>query len=52
MHTYIYRQKYTPEIWEPYGETQQFPLLGKRVKCDRDLSENKLQDSVGTSARD
>lgn len=48
----IYRQKYTPAIWEPYGETQQFPVLGKRLKCDRDLSENKLQDSVGTSARD
>lgn len=34
------------------GETQQFPVLGKRLKGDRDLSENKLQDSVGISARD
>lgn len=28
------------------------PYTGKRLKCDRRPSENKLHNSVGTSARD
>lgn len=48
-HIYIYRLKYTPEVWEPCEETQNSLYWEKEPSH---LSENELQDSVGTSAMD
>ena len=53
IHRYIYLQTkiYSRNMGATWGNTA-IPCTGKRLKSDRDLSENKLQDSVGTSARD
>lgn len=42
---------YSRSMGAMWGNTT-IPCTGKKLKCDRDLSENELQDSVGTSARD
>lgn len=52
IHIYLQMKIYSRSMGTMWGNTT-IPCTGIcTLKCDTDLSENELQDSVGTSARD